>query len=140
MRIPPFGSNISGSRSLRTTFEINSSNEDFEISIEGIKTNIFNDNEYKKVFVNDYLIPIEAAKFVFFDAEKIASWAELSTKEEGSVLNDALGKILGLDVYEGLIEDLEIYTDGLRRESATSTVKQQITTTEKGIELLEGIK
>jgi hypothetical protein len=56
--------------------------EDFEINIEGIKTNIFNHSEYKKVFVNDYLIPIEAAKFVFFDAEKIASWAELSTKEE----------------------------------------------------------
>ena len=120
---------------LKRIFETSSSNEDFEISIEGVKTKIFNDNDYKKVFVNDYLIPIEAAKFVFFDAEKIASWAELSTKEEGNVLNDALGKILGLDIYEGLIEDLETYTDGLRKESATSTVKQQITTTEKGIEL-----
>ena len=34
------------------------------------------------------------------NAEKIAAMAELSTKEEGSVLNDALGKILGLDIYE----------------------------------------
>jgi DNA sulfur modification protein DndD len=50
-------------------------------------------------------------------------------------LNDALGKILGLDIYESLIEDLETYTDGLRKDSATSTVKQQITTTEKGIEI-----
>ena len=72
---------------------------------------------------------------MFFDAEKIASWAELSTKEEGNVLNDALGKILGLDVYESLIKDLEIYTDDLRKESATTQVRQQITTTEKGIEL-----
>jgi DNA sulfur modification protein DndD len=116
-------------------FDVNNSVEDFEITIDGIKTNIFSDNDSKKEFVNDYLIPIEAAKFVFFDAEKIASWAELSTKDEGSVLNDALGKILGLDVYESLMNDLESYTDSLRKDSATSVVKQQITSTEKGIEL-----
>lgn len=51
------------------------------------------------------------------------------------MLNDALGKLLGLDVYEGLINYLNIYTDGLRKESATAQVKQQIITTEKGIEL-----
>lgn len=120
---------------LSRVFETNSGTEEFEINIDGIKTTLFDDNDYKKIFVNDYLIPIEAAKFVFFDAEKIASWAELSTKEEGSVLNDALGKILGLDVYESLVRDLDIYTDDLRKESATTQVRQQITTTEKGIEL-----
>jgi DNA sulfur modification protein DndD len=119
---------------LKRTFEVNSTNEELEISIEGIKNNIFKTEDEKRVFVNDYLIPIEAAKFVFFDAEKIANWAELSTKEEGSVLNDALGKILGLDIYETLVADLEIYTDGLRKESATSTVKQQINSVEKGIQ------
>ncbi len=120
---------------LKREFETSSANETFEITIDGAKTTLFSDDDYKKIFINDYLIPIEAAKFVFFDAEKIASWAELSTKEEGSVLNDALGKILGLDVYEALIKDLGNYTDDLRKESATTTVKQQITTTEKGIEL-----
>jgi DNA sulfur modification protein DndD len=120
---------------LKREFETSSAIENFEVTIEGVKTTLFNDEDYKRIFVNDYLIPIEAAKFVFFDAEKIASWAELSTKEEGSVLNDALGKILGLDVYESLIRDLGIYTDDLRKESATTTVKQQITTTESGISL-----
>ncbi len=119
---------------LKRTFEVNSTNEEIEISIEGIGNNIFKSDDEKKVFVNDYLIPIEAAKFVFFDAEKIANWAELSTKEEGSVLNDALGKILGLDIYETLVADLETYTDGLRKESATSIVKQQINSVEKGIQ------
>lgn len=120
---------------LKRTFETTSGIEEFEISVDDVNTNLFAENDYKKIFVNDYLIPIEAAKFVFFDAEKIASWAELSTKEEGSVLNDALGKILGLDIYESLIEDLKSYSDSLRKESATTHVKQQITTTEKGIEL-----
>ncbi len=120
---------------LKRTFEVSSGNESFDIYIEDVKTNFFNDNDDKKVFVNDYVIPIEAAKFVFFDAEKISSWAELTTKEEGNVLNDALGKILGLDIYESLIIDLKTYTEGLRKESASSIVKQQITSTEKGIEL-----
>jgi len=120
---------------IKREFNINSSADDLDITIEGIKNSIFHTPDDKINFINDYLIPLEAAKFVFFDAEKIASWAELSTKEEGSVLNDALGKLLGLDVYEGLINDLNIYTDGLRKESATAHVKQQIITTESGIQL-----
>ena len=96
---------------------------------------IFIDNEDKINFINDYLIPLEAAKFVFFDAEKIASWAELSTKDEGSVLNDALGKLLGLDIYENLKEDLQTYANNLRKEGANTNIKEQIINAEKAIEL-----
>jgi DNA sulfur modification protein DndD len=103
---------------IRRTFDTSAIEDELYISFKGITESIFKDTEDKINFINEYLIPIEAAKFVFFDAEKIASWAELSTKEEGNVLNDALGKILGLDVYESLIDDLEIYTDSLRKESA----------------------
>lgn len=93
------------------------------------------DNEEKINFVNDFLIPLEAAKFVFFDAEKIASWAELSTKDEGNVLNDALGKLLGLDVYENLKEDLQIFSNNLKKEGSSTNIKEQIINTEKAIEL-----
>jgi DNA sulfur modification protein DndD len=120
---------------IKREFDISTSSDDFDIVIEGFNEPIFKSTDDKINFINDYVIPLEAAKFVFFDAEKIASWAELSTKEEGNVLNDALGKILGLDVYESLINDLNIYTDSLRKESATAQVKQQIITTESGVEL-----
>lgn len=99
------------------------------------RNEIFTDPEDKINFINDYVIPIEAAKFVFFDAEKIASWAELSTKEEGSVLNDALGKLLGLDIYENLKEDLQTYSNNLKKEGANINVKEQIINHEKAIEL-----
>ncbi len=98
-------------------------------------TDLLIDNEEKINFVNDFLIPLEAAKFVFFDAEKIASWAELSTKDEGNVLNDALGKLLGLDVYENLKEDLQIFSNNLKKEGSTTNIKEQIINTEKAIEL-----
>jgi len=120
---------------VKREYDANTSLDTFSITIDGTDRSYLNTNDDKINFVNDYLIPIEAAKFVFFDAEKIASWAELSTKEEGAVLNDAIGKILGLDIYEDLVKDLIVYTDGLRKESATNQVKQQIITTEKGIEL-----
>jgi len=120
---------------VKRTYNVATGVETFTIDIIGVEQNFIKTGDDKINFVNDYLIPLEAAKFVFFDAEKIASWAELSTKEEGSVLNDAVGKVLGLDVYEDMIDDLQTYCDGLRKESATAQVKQQISSTERGIEL-----
>ncbi len=99
---------------------------------------LFHEHEDKLSFINDYLIPLEAAKFVFFDAEKIASWAELSTKDEGNVLNDALGKLLGLDLYENLKEDISVYSNNLKKEGADTNIKEQIINTEKAIELNKG--
>lgn len=64
-------------------------------------------DDEKKDFVHRHLIPIEAAKFVFFDAEEIASWAELSMQDEGILFNDALEKILGLELYVNTIKRLK---------------------------------
>lgn len=103
------------------------------LNAEGLE--IFQEGEDKISFINDFIIPLEAAKFVFFDAEKIASWAELSTKEEGNVLNDALGKLLGLDHFESLKEDLTSYSNNLRKEGAVNNLKEQIINTERSIEI-----
>lgn len=96
---------------------------------------IFDDEEDKFNFINDYIIPIDAAKFVFFDAEKIAEIANLSIKDEGSFINDALGKILGLDNYETLIDDFEFYINSLKKEGADKNLQEQIIDKEKAIEL-----
>lgn len=97
---------------------------------------IFVDNEDDKFnFINDYIIPIDAAKFVFFDAEKISEIANLSIKDEGSFINDALGKILGLDIYETLIEDFEFYINTLKKEGASKGLQEQIIDRESSIEL-----
>lgn len=96
---------------------------------------LFDDLDDKISYINDYIIPLEAAKFVFFDAEKIASWAELSTKDEGNVLNDALGKLLGLDLYENLKDDFLTYTNNLKKEGTSANIKEQIINKEKAVEL-----
>src|SRR5690554_531111 len=117
------------------TFNVTSMNETLSISDTNSKMEIFDDEADKINFINDYIIPIDAAKFVFFDAEKISEIANLSIKEEGSFINDALGKILGLDTYDTLIEDIEFYINTLKKEGATKNLQEQIVDKEKAIEL-----
>ncbi|WP_299002202.1 DNA sulfur modification protein DndD [uncultured Tenacibaculum sp.] len=117
------------------TFNVTSMNETLSISDTNSNMEIFDDEADKINFINDYIIPIDAAKFVFFDAEKISEIANLSIKEEGSFINDALGKILGLDTYDTLIEDIEFYINTLKKEGATKNLQEQIVDKEKAIEL-----
>ncbi|WP_158963190.1 DNA sulfur modification protein DndD [Myroides fluvii] len=115
----------------------NTSTTEEKLSIIDTSSNLelFDNEEDKINFINDYIIPIDAAKFVFFDAEKISEIANLSIKEEGSFINDALGKILGLDNYETLIDDLEFYINTLKKEGATRNLQEQIIDKEKAIDL-----
>ncbi|MFH6935228.1 DNA sulfur modification protein DndD [Flavobacterium sp. FlaQc-30] len=117
------------------TFNVTSMNEKLSISDPNTNIEIFDDEADKINFINDYIIPIDAAKFVFFDAEKISEIANLSIKEEGSFINDALGKILGLDTYDTLIEDIEFYINTLKKEGATKNLQEEIVDKEKAIEL-----
>lgn len=117
------------------TFNVTSMSEKLSISDSNSNIEIFDDEADKINFINDYIIPIDAAKFVFFDAEKISEIANLSIKEEGSFINDALGKILGLDTYDTLIEDIEFYINTLKKEGATKNLQEQIVDKEKAIEL-----
>ena len=117
------------------TLNVASMTEVLSISDPNSQMDIFDDEADKINFINDYIIPIDAAKFVFFDAEKISEIANLSIKEEGSFINDALGKILGLDTYDTLIEDIEFYINSLKKEGATKNLQEQIVDKEKAIEL-----
>lgn len=117
------------------TFNVSTMDETISILETTSKVEIFDDEADKINFINDYIIPVDAAKFVFFDAEKISEIANLSIKEEGNFINDALGKVLGLDTYETLIEDIEYYINSLKKEGATKNLQEQIVDKEKAIEL-----
>jgi DNA sulfur modification protein DndD len=123
---------------IKRTFDVASMHETLSIIDFASNLEIFDDESDKINFINDYIIPIDAAKFVFFDAEKIAEIATtLSIKDEGSFINDALGKILGLDIYETLIEDLELYNTGLSKEGASKNLKDQIFIDERAIQMFK---
>lgn len=120
---------------VKRTFDTNSMNELLSIYLPDSSIEIFESEEDKMNFINDYLIPIEAGKFVFFDAEKIASLAELSTKDEGTVMNDAFGKLLGLDIYKSLEEDFSIFVNNLKKDGANENIRDQIINCENTIDL-----
>jgi DNA sulfur modification protein DndD len=122
---------------IKRTFDVASMNETLSIIDFASNFELFDDESDKINFINDYIIPVDAAKFVFFDAEKIAEIANLSIKDEGNFINDALGKILGLDTYETLIEDIEFYINSLKKEGASKNLQEQIINNEKAIEISE---
>lgn len=120
---------------IKRTFDVSSMIETLSIIDFASNIEMFDDESDKVNFINDYIIPIDAAKFVFFDAEKIAEIANLSIKDEGSFINDALGKILGLDTYETLIEDIDFYINNLKKEGATKNLQDQIIIDERAIDM-----
>ncbi|PRZ21261.1 DNA sulfur modification protein DndD [Flavobacterium granuli] len=122
---------------IERTFDVGTMNETLSIIDAVSKIEIFDEESDKINFINDYIIPIDAAKFVFFDAEKIGEIANLSIKEEGSFINDALGKILGLDTYETLIDDVEFYINNLKKEGATKNLQEIIANKENEIRISE---
>lgn len=128
-------SNTADSVIIKREFNVATMKEQLSIIDPVSEMELFNDDDDKINFINDYIIPIDAGKFVFFDAEKIAEIANLSIKDEGSFINDALGKILGLDTYETLIEDIESYINNLKKEGATKNLQEQIADKENAIKL-----
>jgi DNA sulfur modification protein DndD len=122
---------------IKREFDVASMTENFTIVNHKNGRELFTENNDKLGFIDDYIIPLDAAKFVFFDAEKIAEIANLSRKEEGSFLNDALGKILGLDIFEILIEDFTQYKDNLKRKGADTNLNERLLTIENSIKASE---
>ena len=78
-------------------------------------------------FLNE-LIPIGVADLFFFDGEKIA---ELAEDTQGSILGDAIKKMLGLDLLETLHGDLGVILRGKSKNALPSTIKKEITALEE---------
>jgi len=128
-------SNSADSVIIKREFNVSTMSESLHIIDPISNKKLFKEEDDKINFINDYLIPLDAGKFVFFDAEKIAEIANLSIKDEGSFINDALGKILGLDTYETLIVDIETYINNLKKEGATKNLQELIVDKENAIKL-----
>lgn len=74
-------------------------------------------------FLNQ-LVPLGVSELFFFDGEKIAMLAE---DESGTVLGDAIHRLLGLDVVERLRSDLRVYIQRRSKEFAAAETRSEIT-------------
>lgn len=104
--------------------------DELEILIDGKKNDLFTGSrkeitEEEEIFIRDYILPIEIAKFFFFDAEKIVSFAQINTPEQRRDLSRAYSQVLGIQKYEDLRKELERIKDEYRKESAKPEDKKE---------------
>lgn len=97
--------------------------EELDIFIDGRSNDLFVGSKEEKlkeeeIFIRDYILPIEIAKFFFFDAEKIVSFAQINTPEQRHELSRAYSQVLGIQKYDDLKNELERIQDDYRKDSA----------------------
>jgi DNA sulfur modification protein DndD len=110
---------------------LTSANDKVEVLIDGFQNELIQDlttegkQDGEEIFIRDFILPIEIAKFFFFDAEKIVSLAEINSPEQRRLLSKAYTEVLGIKKYEDLKEQLEIIQDDYRRKSAKPQEKSE---------------
>ncbi|PXY44723.1 DNA sulfur modification protein DndD [Flavobacterium hydrophilum] len=102
-----------------------STSEEVEVLIDGHPSELAKEVG-QEIFIREFIMPIEIAKFFFFDAEKIVSLAEVNTPEQKRRLSKAYSEVLGIKKYEDLKSELESLQLNLRQDSASATEKGQL--------------
>ena len=110
--------------------------EEIEVLIDGYPSELAKEVG-QEIFVREFIMPIEIAKFFFFDAEKIVSLAEVNTAEQRKNLSRAYSEVLGIKKYEDIKNELENLQLKLRQDSASASEKGQLRQLEAEVETCE---
>ncbi|SDP45810.1 DNA sulfur modification protein DndD [Mucilaginibacter sp. OK268] len=113
--------------SIKRTYHIISGNETIEILIDG-KPNELTKTIGTEIFINDFILPKEIAKFFFFDAEKITALAEVKSLEEKQYFSKAYTEVLGIKKYTDLKSNLENLLLRISKKSADKADLKKIET------------
>lgn len=123
----------------RTYNVITSTTDKVEVLIDGYQNELIEDlsktnQQGEEIFIRDFILPIEIAKFFFFDAEKIVSLAEVNSTQQRQQLSKAYSEVLGIQKYEDLKANLEEKQDDYRRRSAKPEEKKELNQLQTDIE------
>ena len=110
---------------IRRTFNYTTKSEKLTLLIDGDENELTKEVGYE-VFINDFILPREIAKFFFFDAEKIVSLAEAKTKAELRSISRAYSEVLGIKKYEDLKKNIESLLIKLRRKGVSKVQKSRL--------------
>jgi len=122
---------------IRRSYNLRTKLEVLSIFIDGLENELTKEVGFE-VFINDFILPREIAKFFFFDAEKIVSLAEAKSKPELRNLSKAYSEVLGIKKYEDLKKNLETLLTKLRRDGASKAERKKlIELTDSESELVE---
>lgn len=118
---------------IKRTYNVLNKKEQLEILIDG-RPNELTKNVGPEIFINDFVLPKEIAKFFFFDAEKIVSLAEVNTVEEKRYLSQAYAEVLGIKKYTDLKSSLELLRYRIREKSAVKSDRNSLEKLNKQLE------
>ena len=110
---------------IKRTYDFTTRNESLKILIDGHENQLTKEVGYE-VFINDFILPREIAKFFFFDAEKIVSLAEAKSKNELRSLSKAYSEVLGIKKYEDLKINLSTLLTKLKRSGVSKVNKSKL--------------
>lgn len=118
---------------------ISNSSDRVEVLIDGYQNELIEDltkenQRGEEIFIRDFILPIEIAKFFFFDAEKIVSLAEVNSPTQRKQLSKAYSEVLGIQKYEDLKANLEEKQDDYRKRSAKPEEKKELSDLHTDIE------
>ncbi len=113
-------------------FDIENTEEQVEILVDGMENELTREVG-QEIFISDFILPKEIAKFFFFDAEKIVSLAEIKSTDDKRNLSRAYSEVLGIKKYEDLKSNLEDLRIRLRRNSVSEKGKEKFEELQKEI-------
>lgn len=98
------------------SYDTITSKEEAQILIDGRPSELTEDMG-ADIFINDFILSRDIARFFFFDSERIVSLAETTTKSNRQRLSSAYNEVLGVKKYEDLKSNLENLRLRFRRHS-----------------------
>ncbi|MFD2586066.1 DNA sulfur modification protein DndD [Croceitalea marina] len=117
-------------------FDLVKNNDRLEILIDG-QENELTKSVGLEIFIHDFILPKEIAKFFFFDAEKIVSLAEMKSIEDKKNLGKAYSEVLGIKKYVDLKNNLQDLRLRLKRNSASLREQQKFVDLKERLDKLQ---
>lgn len=107
------------------SFDMIMEKEYVEILIDGVKNELTSEIG-SEVFINDFVLNKDIARFFFFDSEQIVALAETNTTTEKRRLCSAYNEVLGVRKYEDLKHNLENIRLRFRKKSSDVEGKERL--------------
>ena len=107
------------------SYDMVTEKENVDILIDGVK-NELTATIGSEVFINDFILNKDIARFFFFDSEQIVALAETNTSTEKRRLCSAYNEVLGVRKYEDLKKNLENVRLRFRKKSSDVASREKL--------------
>jgi len=110
---------------IKRTYDYYLDSESIDVLIDGQVNELAKEVGYD-IFINDFILSKDIAKFFFFDAEKIVNLAEVKSTDEKRRLSSAYSEVLGIKKYEDIKRNLENLRLKFRKSAGSTASKSNL--------------